>query len=121
MILELMQAHCLDLCILSHIEEDDKSESQRVDNGCHLVSFSVCDKVFEHHASHGLPLIEQTEVCERDLYPSLELQTQKGEAENDAKENEQENLGEHSHIEGKQREGQNIVEDDTIYHGKDAE
>lgn len=90
--LELMKAHTLDLGILSHIEENDESKSQRVDNCCHLVALSVCYKVFEDHASHGLILIEQAEMCQCDLYPSLELKTHNGEPENNAEKNEYENL-----------------------------
>lgn len=47
-----MQAHYLYLSPLCHVEEDDETQPQGVDDCCHLVAISVCDEVFEDHGPH---------------------------------------------------------------------
>ena len=116
-----VQTHDLDLTPLSHVQEYDKPESQGVDNGSHLISITVCDKVLQYHGSHGLLLKEEQDLCHGDFDCSLKFECQESQAEDDAKENEQKDLREHANVERKKRERQDLVEDDAINDCEKAE
>lgn len=49
--MELDPVHCheLDLTLLCHVQEDDETEAERINDRRHLVSITIRDKVLEYH------------------------------------------------------------------------
>jgi len=68
-----MQSQGLDLCILRHVQEDDKAEAEGINNCCHLVSFSVRNKVLEDHESGRMVLEKEENVSYRNLHNPLKF------------------------------------------------
>ena len=76
--MELDPVHCheLDLTLLCHVQEDDETEAERINDRRHLVSITIRDKVLEYHWSHWKFLKEQEQMRQSDLQSPLEFKSQ---------------------------------------------